>query len=167
MCEASELDAKPIDPLTTKLHRRSDGMSRHAEVRALRRLVGQLAGFDKPYTDDGEYSGEKYGISVDFMRDSVSTIQGNLFKCSLKEVRQHDPYDLLPRVGEEVLFNLASSGWKPFKVLAFTVWHPVTTNSGYRIFVNGIDQTGTQNMRSLGDIRRKGLLYTDSGESNG
>lgn len=153
-CEASDLETEEISPVFAKINRETDDWCRHPENRELRRLLGSVAAFPHSYTDDGEFQGEKYGIYVDFMRDSVADIRAKVHDIRAKEVLERVEGDLLPGKGQEVLFHLASTNaWVPLTVVGYYVWGKMKGLDGFRVFVVGIDRQGNQNTRGLRDIR--------------
>jgi hypothetical protein len=61
-----------------------DGFPSSKDERTLRRMLAQLSGIPHIYFDDGEAQGVRYGISIDFMRDSPEVIRSRLQAISLK-----------------------------------------------------------------------------------
>lgn len=64
-----------------------------------------------------------------------------------------EPNDLLPALGTQVLFHLASiDDWVPYTVVGYYVWGG-DKPSQHRVFVRGVSEAGFPNARMLSDIR--------------
>ena len=74
---------------------------------------------------------------------------------AVKREWQADEFDnnLLPKLGSEVFFHLASSdSWEPFNVTGFSVLNSLTSTD-YRVFIHGVDSDGFKNVRLIQDIK--------------
>lgn len=64
----------------------SEGFPASKAERTLRRMLAQRSGIPFIYFDDGEAQGVRYGISIDFMRDSPEVILSRLQAVSIKSL---------------------------------------------------------------------------------
>lgn len=153
-CEASDLEAGAIDPFLVRVNRNKDGKSRHAENRALRRVLGYVCGIPHSYRDDGEFQSQQFGISIDFLRDTPAKIHQSMQAIWAKKASERVDNDVLPPVNTPVLFHMASSdSWQPFTVTGYYVWKNHDNKPGFRVNVLGIDAQGYKNARSLEEIK--------------
>lgn len=76
----AEAEAKELrEGLKALGEKRADGMPTSGTERKLRRMLASYAGIPHMYRDDGEAQGQQHGINIDFMRDSVESIERKLF----------------------------------------------------------------------------------------
>ena len=66
---------------------RADGKPTSATERHLRRLLALRSGIPGLYCDDGEASGQEYGVSIDFMREPVADIEAKLLALNVARFR--------------------------------------------------------------------------------
>ncbi len=72
------------------------------------------------------------------------------------EVTNGDPLNLLPAIGSDVYFHLASSdSWEPYVVTGFSAWASLADGdcAYHRVFVRGLSKSGNYNSRLLKDVR--------------
>lgn len=68
--------------------KREDGMPVSRDERKLRRMLASRSGFPHLYTDDGEANGECLGVFIDFMRDSVDSIEAKLADSTMARYKK-------------------------------------------------------------------------------
>lgn len=68
--------------------KREDGMPLSQDERKLRRMLASRSGFPHLYMDDGEANGECLGVFIDFMRDSVDSIEAKLADSTMARYKK-------------------------------------------------------------------------------